>query len=254
MPLKFEVDLLAGSDGANQIVRPCSATVSYTDFGGAVIKPIQEGEWELQGKALRMWLDFPESFGRGDVQIPAGRLYLQGELWTSEDLAIADQEYFQARSLAWRASEAVEEVERAKSAPKKWNSATSMWERQAPPDNAASLAVKQVEAARAEARRAELWRQRPEASELCAAEGSWPTIDGGMWLRRGGLISTAPRPMTQPRGSSSSRLPGSQSPLGGMVDAMSGLVASATWTAGSGVVLGYWAAEPVLEDAAVSYY
>ena len=92
-PLKFE---LAFEDDGSCV--PSKPLVEYTDFGGSVTRPVSGGEWEREGQLLRFWLDFPEEFGRGDIIVPAGRVYFAGQLWTAAQLNAADQEYFAARS------------------------------------------------------------------------------------------------------------------------------------------------------------
>ena len=91
----FDLEVAFEDDGS---CVPSKPLVEYTAFGGAVTRPVSGGEWEREGQLLRFWLDFPEEFARGDIIVPAGRVYFAGQLWTAAELNAVDLEYFAARS------------------------------------------------------------------------------------------------------------------------------------------------------------
>ena len=247
-PVKFEAAFRA--DGS---LIPAKDVISYTDFGGAVTRPIRRGEWERSGRELRFWLDFPEEFGRGDVIVPAGRLYFAGELWTASALRAADEAYFAARSKAWRANESIRDVERAKEAPKVWNADTEQWEQPPLPENSGptAMAAMRAELAKAEAERSDFEAGRPDPKALSGQEGKWPGVEGAVRMRRGGPMAIdGPPPFQQAR---------EQQQSGGLrffQSAAAAVAAAAASATARAAAVGTWAAEPVLEDRAgpVSYY
>lgn len=239
LPLKVEVDFSTapataqGAADGEMAAAPRSSTVSFTDFvdearqvTASKVFPVHEGGWRLDNdRDLVVWLRFPETMARGDVSVPAGRLYFSAKWWTSAELYELDQTYYAAREALWKAAEAVRDVDRADERPKVWNAAAEAWERPASTDSAASGAKKRIEKVAAERAAEAAAALRPDTKALSSAEGAWPEFGGGCWIERGGSITTQP-------------------PGGGPLVAL--LRGSQT--------LGSWAAEPVIEGGAPSYY
>ena len=120
--------------------------------------------------------------------MPAGRVYFEGELWTTQELFDLDQAYYAARQDSYRAGEAVRDIERAKERPKVWNKQQGLWERPPSADSAVGIARKRLKLSTAEARQKKLAEGRPEPAVLSKNEGAWPGIDGGVWARKGGEL------------------------------------------------------------------
>ena len=158
MPFSVEVNVLSApvtkeasepkvGDGACA-VEPCVPVVSITGFSGAVQIPVSSGGWRMADGKLAFWLDFPEGSTRGDaggdtsnvwglapgvatqaidVTLPAGRLLFETQIWTDAELEGLNKEYLAARSVAWRAKEAVRKMEKAKSPVPKWSVEKQAW-------------------------------------------------------------------------------------------------------------------------------
>ena len=81
-------------------------------------KPVRGGGWQIDGGKLRLWLDFPEgacSSAEGDacdvwdlapgvalkgtdVDLPAGRLYFETDVWSDDELEAQNRQFIEARS------------------------------------------------------------------------------------------------------------------------------------------------------------
>ena len=154
--------------------------------------------------------------------MPAGRVYFEGELWTTQELYDLDQAYYAARQDSYRASEAVRDIDRAKERPKVWNEQKGLWERPPSADSAAGIARKRLKLSTAEAKQKRLAEGRPDPAALSKNEGAWPGIGGGVWASKGGGLKIEA--------------------AGGLTGLLGGLLRPRM------PVVGTWTAEPVLAD------
>ena len=100
MPIVVPCDFLP-----NQKVQPRSDVVSFTGPDGAVVAPIQGGNWETDKEkgALSMTLTFPESMARRDVTIEAGTtMTLKGKVFAKSEIDNLNQEFYKARDKVWK--------------------------------------------------------------------------------------------------------------------------------------------------------
>ena len=94
-----------------------------------------------------MWLDFPEGacvsadgdacnvwdLAPGvalqgiDVELPAGRLYFETDIWDDAELEEQNKRYLRARSAAWQAKGEVAAIEKAKNPEKRWSAEKNAW-------------------------------------------------------------------------------------------------------------------------------
>ena len=155
LPITVDVDIFstpaAEEDervgaGASRI-EPLRSEISITGFGGAVEKPVRGGGWQIDNGKLRMWLDFPEGacvsadgdacnvwdLAPGvalqgiDVELPAGRLYFETDIWDDAELEEQNKQYLRARSAAWQAKGEVAAIEKAKNPEKRWSAEKNAW-------------------------------------------------------------------------------------------------------------------------------
>lgn len=219
LPFSLEVDVLptkATSEAEPKVgagayrLEPCTPVVSITGFSGAVQIPVRGGGWRVADGKLAFWLDFPEGSTRGDasgdtsnvwglapgvatqamdVTIPAGRLLFEGLIWTDEELEQLNKEYLAARSVAWRAKEAVRKMEQAKSPVPKWSNEKQAWVSEGVDDGPVAAALKRAEASRAAMQQAQMDGRRPKRKELARDAGPWPCLGGAVWIAKKGKVS-----------------------------------------------------------------
>lgn len=189
-----------GGDTTNLCVTPISDTVNFTGPEGAVVRPVQGGDYSLvygknsghrQPHELTFDLTFPETLTRRDVTIAAGTtLQCTGTLYTQSQLHRLDQEFYQARDAVWSIGQELNDQSRRRDAPKQWNEQTQKWEQRPTLENPLSWMQHRVSYWRAKARQDEKNRQRPSANELSSV-GRWPGVDDPVYIAKGGIVRAA---------------------------------------------------------------
>jgi len=193
--------------GASKL-EPIRSEISVTGFGGAVEKPVRGGGWQIEGGKLRLWLDFPEgaccsadgdacsvwdlapgvALQGTDVELPAGRLYFETDVWDDTELEEQNRRYIGARSAAWRAKEDVSAIERAKNPAPVWSTADNAWVTEVVKESFVSQQLKRVALAKAERVQDEFDMQRPKRETLSREAGQWPCDSQPRWLGRKGTL------------------------------------------------------------------
>ena len=175
-------------------LEPVDPEISVTGFAGAAQAPVQGGGWQLtrpdpdrldRGQ-LSFWLDFPQGTARCspdgdacnvwglapgvelkglDVDLPAGRVYFETDVWDDGVLEQMNKRFIDARSAAWRAKEEVTSMERAKDPAPVWSAEKNAWV----VERVQRLRVRTAEAARARPGGGRAGRGRRAAAEARGA-------------------------------------------------------------------------------------
>jgi len=230
-------------------VAPRSDTISFTGPDGAVVRPVEGGEWTINNAAseLQLSLRFPQSLAKHDVSIAGGsELVLTARTYTQAELDQLNQAYYQAREATWQVGGALNEAQRRQGAAKKWNEATQRWEKRHAQENVWTAAKNQLKYWKLKNQQDQALRQRPDANVL-SSRGALP-----------GVVSKQPSTMTendptsqqQHDGNNPMGAPGRTSNTGdGIYIAQGGIVRLVDAKTGQpGPVMGTWSAQPITKS------
>jgi hypothetical protein len=169
-------------------VVPITGDVRFTGPDGEVVRPVESGEWELaDGRDLSFTLAFPEKLVRRDVTLD-GTVRLEGLLYSVDQLKNMDEEFYAARDGRWDAGEALNDVDRQRNAPKKWNPSTNQWEKRYEDEGFLSQLGKQVNLLIAERKERKVNTERPMPKDLSLDCGPFPGVKGDVYFRKGGKV------------------------------------------------------------------
>lgn len=185
MPLVISCDFQS-----DQKLIPQAGTVSFTGPNGAVVSPVQGGEWKISNNDFQCELTFPKYMERRDVWIDAGTtLTLLGTVYTKEELDRLDQEFYEAREVAWELGGELNEIAKKIEGPKQWNEEKQQWEKRT--DGVPSIfsqMQKRVQHFRAQAKQKQKADQRPSPNDLSDG-GSMPGFnERSLFIQKQGLI------------------------------------------------------------------
>lgn len=187
MPLVIPCDFQS-----DQKVIPQSDTVSFTGPNGAVVSPVEGGEWKISDnqQEIQLELTFPKYMERRDVWIDAGTtLTLLGRVYTKEELDRLDKEFYEARDEAWELGGELNEIAKQIEGPKKWNEEKQRWEKRT--DGVPSIfsqMQKRVQLLGAQAKQKQKADQRPSLNDLSEG-GAMPGFnERGLFIQKYGLI------------------------------------------------------------------
>jgi len=182
-------------------VLPQSDTVSYVADAvvGGVHKPVVGGDWKLSStsdndhkKKLEFTLNFPEEVAKQDVKIPgSSTLVLEGSLYPQDELKRVEEAFSAARQEEWKALEQIDELERIRKAPKKWNHETQRWEQPTIDEPLTSLFSKQFNAFVKGQERRRRFRDKPQSGvEMSDRPGWFPgfAVNNLVYFGRQGII------------------------------------------------------------------
>lgn len=149
-----------------QVVSPRTDTIFFTGPGGAVVRPINGGKWEMtkgkgnngkgnngigmgrsssSGRTLRFTLAVPESMERRDVSIEAGTvLEMTGMAYTQNEVDELNRAYYEARESTWQVGKDLNDMSDRRNASKKWNEESQRWEKRHATENVLLSASKRV--------------------------------------------------------------------------------------------------------------
>ena len=171
---------------------PKADTVSFTGPNGAVVSPVQGGEWKISNDntEIQCELTFPKYMERRDVWIDAGTtMTLLGRVYTKEELDRLDQEFYEARDEAWELGGELNEIAKKIEGPKQWNEEKQQWERRM--DGVPSIFAQMQKRAQhmaAQAKQKQKANQRPSLNDL--SEGG--TVPGfnekSVFIQKQGVI------------------------------------------------------------------
>ncbi len=175
------------SDQKNVVI-PLTGDVRFTGPDGEVVKRVEEGEWSLtDNRDLSFTLSFPEKLVRRDVTLE-GIVRLEGLLYSVGDLKDMDEKFYEARNDKWDAGEELNDVDRRRDAPKKWNPNTNQWEKRYEDEGFLSKLGKRVNLLIAERSERKVNRDRPMPKELSLDCGPFPGVEGDVYFRKGGKV------------------------------------------------------------------
>lgn len=170
-------------------IQPQMETVSFTDVGGAVVRPVLGGELNLKNnQELSFSLTFPEAMTRRDVAINAGTtVYCTGRVYSKSELESLNQAFYKAREQAWDIGGELNEMTKLQSAPKRWNEEKQRWERQNPDINVFAWAQKRIQYMMAKSRLNQCNEQRPDPN-LLSGIGFFPALKEDAYVVKEGLV------------------------------------------------------------------
>jgi len=185
-------------DEKSSLVVPHKETVSFTDAGGAVVKPVEGGPWEFiydggnksnkQPTGLTFSLSFPETLQRRDVTIEKGStLELTARVYTKAEFDALNDAYYQAREDAWEMGGKLNAAARRQGAAKKWNEEKGQWEKRYDDENPLKMIRNQVKYWSAKAKQDAAQRQRPDANEISEC-GPFPGLEDGLYVAKNGIV------------------------------------------------------------------
>lgn len=215
--LPFSIEVEVGDTPASETddrvgdactLEPLVSEIGITGFSGSVAVPVRGGGWQLADGQLRAWLDFPEGarcpadgdacnvWGlapgvatRGlDVELPAGRVYFETDVYDDAELERRNQQFLAARSVAWQAKKAVAALESAKSPTPVWSATKNAWVAEAERDSFVSEQLKRADLRRAEAAQDKIDGTRPKREGLSQEAGRWPRDGPVRWMGRTGRL------------------------------------------------------------------
>mmetsp|Transcript_62542 Transcript_62542/g.152265 ORF Transcript_62542/g.152265 Transcript_62542/m.152265 type:complete len:365 (+) Transcript_62542:191-1285(+) len=205
MPLVVPCDFTTNTSSNNKdgeekasLVVPHKDTVSFTDAGGAVVKPVEGGPWEFiydggnksnkQPTGLTFSLSFPETLQRRDVTIEKGStLELTARVYTKAEFDALNDAYYQAREDAWEMGGKLNAAARRQGAAKKWNEEKGQWEKRYDDENPLKMIRNQVKYWSAKAKQDAAQRQRPDANEISEC-GPFPGLEDGLYVAKNGIV------------------------------------------------------------------
>jgi hypothetical protein len=227
------------------MVVPLTNEIRYTGPDGEIIKPIQGGEWALTnsnnkgGHEISFHLNFPDELIRRDVILNAGSIIrLDGLLYSKKQLKEMNANFYEARNEKWDAGEELNDIDKRRTAPLKWNTITNKWEKSYKDENIFVRLQKETNLKRAEQKINNINKERPNPKDISLDCGPFPGIydgdDGGdgsnsdVYFRKQGKV------LLQGGG-------------GG------GGFGQSLWNNNKECVIGTWSAEPI-NDKPLSYY
>jgi hypothetical protein len=200
----------------NGQVIPKEDVARFTGPDGEVVVKIESGKWSLTNERnLCFEFIFPERFDRRDVILDPCTVQCKGLLYSKKDLKEMNDAFYRARDKTWQAGELVNDIERRKEAPKKWDEVKQLWVKRYPNEGIFFQLSKRANALRLKQQEKRETIQRPNPKEISLEYGPFPTVEGGVFIKKLGTV-------TIKRG----------------------------W---NDVVVGTWSAEPI-NDKPVSYY
>jgi hypothetical protein len=215
LPLVIKCDFRNENDN---IVFPQQETCRFTGPAGEIVKPIQQGVWSFNNnRNLRFSLHFPQELVRRDVVLDAGtEIFCEGLVYSTNDLKKMNEKFYKARDDTWKAGEEVNESNRRKEAPKKWNEDKVQWEKRYEDEPLLSKLGKQINLMNVKRQSERENANRPNPKTLSSDSGPFPGFDSDVFIQKEGIIKIKQ----------------------GWRDA----------------VIGTWSAEPIIAGKPVSYY
>lgn len=183
VPCDFDLD--------SKCVVPRSDDIRFTAQGGEVVKPVEGGTWNLNNnRDLSFTLTFPEKIVKNDVTIDAGTtLTMDGLMYTKNDLDYLNQQFYAARDEEWKAMEEIDEMDRRRDAPKKWNPTTNQWEKRYSHEPLSSQLSKRFQVFQKEQKRKDEDAKRPRPRDLSTDCGPFPGVEGDAYIAIGGKVN-----------------------------------------------------------------
>lgn len=183
--------IIIPSDLSKDTIQPQKETVSFTDVGGAVVRPVQGGGLQLKhNQELSFSLTFPEQMTRRDVTIDAGTtLYCTGRVYSKSELDRLNQAFYEAREEAWNIGGELNEMTKIEGAPKRWNEEKQRWERRNPNINPLKWAQKRMQYMSAKSKQSQANSQRPDPNVL-SERGFFPGVNEDAYVVKEGLIKS----------------------------------------------------------------
>ena len=194
LPIVIKCDFLPD----NKIV-PKVSEVRFTAMGGELKYPIEPGTWSLSNdfaqRDLSLTFTFPDELIRRDVSLQ-GTVTCRGKAFTQFSLDAMNDEYYDAQKIRWGKTRDVDEIERRKDAPRKWNpegvgndGKKGAWERRYEEEGLLSGITKRTVLALAQRKELKRREKRPDLKDLSADCGPIPGVEGNVYIVREGTVT-----------------------------------------------------------------
>jgi hypothetical protein len=189
LPLGIKCDFhKTNENGSNEVV-PQQENCRFTGPDGEVVKPIQKGVWSLKNRNLLFSLNFPQELVRRDVVVDAGtEIFCEGLVYSTNDLKKMNEKFYKARDDTWKAGEEVNESNRRKEAPKKWNEDKGEWEKRYGEEPLLSKLGKQINLMNVKRQSEQNNADRPNPKTLSSDSGPFPGVDSDVFIQKTGII------------------------------------------------------------------
>jgi hypothetical protein len=188
LPLTIKCDF--HNENGNEVV-PQQETCRFTGPDGEVVKPIEKGSWSLSNnnRNLKFSLKFPQDLVRRDVVLNAGtEIFCEGLVYSTNELKKMNDKFYESRENTWKAGAELNDVNRRKEAPKKWNEEKGAWERRYGDEPLLSQLGKQLNLMNVK-RQSELSNaDRPNPKTLSLDSGPFPGFDSDVFIQQAGII------------------------------------------------------------------
>jgi hypothetical protein len=191
LPVVVQCDFRQGDGDGNKnknVVVPLTGDVRFTGPDGQVVKPVEGGEWSLvNDRELSLTLAFPEELVRRDVTLD-GTVRLEGLLYSVEGLKNMNDQYYEARNDRWDAGEKLNDVDRRRDAPRKWNPNAKQWEKRYENEGFISRLGKRANLLLAERKENKVNLDRPNPKDISLDCGPFPGVKGDVHFRKEGKV------------------------------------------------------------------
>jgi hypothetical protein len=187
LPLAINCDF---QNESNQVV-PREENCRFTGPDGEVVKPIQKGGWSLNNKNrnLEFSLNFPEALVRRDAVLEAGtEIFCEGLVYSTNDLKKMNDKFYKARDDTWMAGAELNNVNKRKEAPKKWNEDKGEWEKRYENEPLLSKLGKEFNLMNVKWQSDQDNVNRPQAKALSSNSGPFPGLDTDVFMQKTGII------------------------------------------------------------------
>jgi hypothetical protein len=185
LPLVIKCDFDENGD-----VVPQQENCRFTGPDGEVVKPIQKGGWSSKNdRNLKYSLHFPQELTRRDVTLDAGtEIFCEGLVYSTNDLKKMNDKFYKARDDTWKAGEELNEVNRRKEAPKKWNEDKGEWDKRYEEEPLLSKLGKQINLMNVKRKSEQSNADRPNPKTLSLDSGPFPGFDSDVFIQKTGII------------------------------------------------------------------
>lgn len=164
------------SETDNQVI-PQQPNVRYTVQTGEVVKPVEAGKWSLSKNNLAFSLNFPERMSRNELEVAAGSITCEGLLHTEQEIKTLNDNFYQARDNLWAVGGELNDMNKRRDAPKKWNVETKRWEQRHAHEPVWSYLAKRSQHMQLQSVERQENAKRPDPKEISNESGYFPGLE-----------------------------------------------------------------------------
>mmetsp|Transcript_23059 Transcript_23059/g.26308 ORF Transcript_23059/g.26308 Transcript_23059/m.26308 type:complete len:297 (+) Transcript_23059:76-966(+) len=190
LPIVIPCDFLLDNND-RQLFRPKDNCIRFTGPMGEVVKKVNGMEWSYNEKenTIQFGFEFLESFTRRDINMDAPcTIYCEGKVYSTSDIKTMDERFYKARDESYEAEEIVNDVQRRKEAPRKWNEEKGEWEKRFEDESSVVTFFKRMNFERIERDEKDKNTSRPLPRDLSLDCGPFPGFSDEVYVRNDGVI------------------------------------------------------------------